>query len=170
MVFSREAGSLKIATFNINNINKRLHNLTGWLARAQPDVVCLQELKVEQRAFPATALRDFGYQGVWLGELERCGDPGAGFRTSANAIEFTWESKRSQGSLHPGGGKWCADRFDLPAERKSSTRSEIRLQIGLARTSSRAWGGTRESRGAGRLGWRLQRRTDCAGHLSNTIS
>src|SRR5215510_11461519 len=68
MGFRAEAGSLKIATFNINNINKRLHNLTAWLARAQPDVVCLQELKVEQRAFPASALRDLGYRGVWLGE------------------------------------------------------------------------------------------------------
>src|SRR5579862_535295 len=68
MVFSRKAGPLKIATFNINNINKRLHNLTAWLARAQPDVVCLQELKVEQRAFPTSALRDLGYRGVWLGE------------------------------------------------------------------------------------------------------
>src|ERR1700694_552280 len=68
MVFSREAGPLKIATFNINNINKRLQNLTAWLAREQPDVVCLQELKVEQRAFPASALRDLGYRGVWLGE------------------------------------------------------------------------------------------------------
>src|SRR3989441_3933474 len=65
---SREAGPLKIATFNINNINKRLHNLTAWLARAQPDVVCLQQLKAEQRAFPASALRDLGYRGVWLGE------------------------------------------------------------------------------------------------------
>jgi hypothetical protein len=54
--------------FNINNINKRLHNLMAWLAKAQPDVVCLQELKVEQRAFPAGALRDLGYRGVWLGE------------------------------------------------------------------------------------------------------
>src|SRR5579864_5927755 len=68
MVFSREAGTLKIATFNINNINKRLHNLIAWLARAQPDVVCLQELKAEQQAFPASALRDLGYRGVWLGE------------------------------------------------------------------------------------------------------
>jgi exodeoxyribonuclease-3 len=59
---------LKIATFNINNINKRMQNLTAWLGRAQPDVVCLQELKVEQRAFPASALRDLGYRGVWLGE------------------------------------------------------------------------------------------------------
>ncbi len=65
MVFSREAGPLKIATFNIN---KRLDNLTAWLARAQPDVVCLQEIKVEQRAFPASALPDLGYRAVWLGE------------------------------------------------------------------------------------------------------
>ena len=64
----REAGTLKIATFNINNINKRLRNLTAWLAREQPDVVCLQELKVEQQAFPASTLRDLGYRGVWLGE------------------------------------------------------------------------------------------------------
>src|SRR5437588_2625559 len=68
MVFSPEAAPLKIATFNINNINKRLNNLTAWLARTQPDVVCLQELKAEQRAFPAGALRDLGYRGVWLGE------------------------------------------------------------------------------------------------------
>jgi exodeoxyribonuclease-3 len=68
MVFSPEAGSLKIATFNINNINKRLHNLAAWLVRAQPDVVCLQELKVEQRAFPASALGDLGYRGLWPGE------------------------------------------------------------------------------------------------------
>ena len=59
---------MKIATFNINNINKRLHNLTAWLAKAQPEVVCLQELKVEQRAFPASTLRELGYHGVWLGE------------------------------------------------------------------------------------------------------
>jgi exodeoxyribonuclease-3 len=59
---------VKIATFNINNINKRLHNLTAWLAKAQPDVVCLQELKAEQRQFPSTALRDVGYDAVWLGE------------------------------------------------------------------------------------------------------
>ena len=55
MVFSREVGPLKIATFNINNVNKRLHNLTAWLVTAQPDVVCLQELKVEQRAFRQVA-------------------------------------------------------------------------------------------------------------------
>src|SRR5438105_12504328 len=60
--------NVKIATFNINNINKRLDNLLSWLARADPDVVCLQELKAEQRAFPAHALRALGYGAVWQGE------------------------------------------------------------------------------------------------------
>ena len=63
-----ETGFVKIATFNINNINRRLDQLIAWLAKAQPDVVCLQELKAEQGAFPVRALRDAGYRGVWLGE------------------------------------------------------------------------------------------------------
>jgi exodeoxyribonuclease-3 len=59
---------LRIATFNINNINKRLDNLLAWLAKAKPDVVCLQELKAEQQAFPFRRLRALGYEAVWLGE------------------------------------------------------------------------------------------------------
>ena len=59
---------MKIATFNINNINKRLDNLLAWLDKAQPDVVCLQELKAEQAAFPARAMAALGYQAVWQGE------------------------------------------------------------------------------------------------------
>jgi exodeoxyribonuclease III len=59
---------VKVATFNINDINKRLENLVAWLAKAKPDVVCLQELKAEQGAFPAYALRAVGYEAVWQGE------------------------------------------------------------------------------------------------------
>ena len=59
---------MKIATFNINDINKRLENLLTWLAKTTPDVVCLQELKTEQAAFPAEALRKLGYEAVWQGE------------------------------------------------------------------------------------------------------
>ncbi len=60
---------MKIATFNINNINKRLDNLLTRLAQSEPDAVCLQELKAEQEAFPADALRDLGDSSVWFGEL-----------------------------------------------------------------------------------------------------
>jgi len=59
---------LKIATFNINNINKRLANLLVWLERAGPDVACLQELRTEHRAFPESALKALGYGAVWQGE------------------------------------------------------------------------------------------------------
>ena len=59
---------MKIATFNINNINKRLANLLAWIGKTAPDVVCLQELKAENRAFPSGALRDLGYHAVWQGE------------------------------------------------------------------------------------------------------
>jgi exodeoxyribonuclease III len=41
---------VRVATFNINNINKRLDNLLAWLAKAEPDVVSLQELKAEQES------------------------------------------------------------------------------------------------------------------------
>ena len=53
---------------DVNNINKRLDNLLAWLAKAQPDVVCLQELKAEQGAFPEHALRALDYEAVWQGE------------------------------------------------------------------------------------------------------
>jgi exodeoxyribonuclease-3 len=59
---------MKVATVNINNINKRLPNLLGWLRAARPDVVCLQELKCAQDAFPADALGDLGYTAVWQGQ------------------------------------------------------------------------------------------------------
>jgi exodeoxyribonuclease-3 len=59
---------VRVATFNINNINKRLENLLAWLAKTEPDVVGLQELKAEQGAFPAAALRAVGYEAVWQGE------------------------------------------------------------------------------------------------------
>ena len=63
-----KTGTTKIATFNINGVNKRLPNLLAWLAEAQPDVVCLQELKAEQDQFPIAAIREAGYGAVWQGQ------------------------------------------------------------------------------------------------------
>ena len=59
---------MKIATFNVNDINKRLANLLAWLAEAEPDIVCLQELKADQDRFPEAALRDAGYPAAWRGQ------------------------------------------------------------------------------------------------------
>ena len=59
---------MKIATFNINNVNKRLANLLGWLRRARPNVACLQELKATDSEFPMTAIKKTGYGAVRLGQ------------------------------------------------------------------------------------------------------
>ncbi|MGZ3411731.1 MAG: exodeoxyribonuclease III [Xanthobacteraceae bacterium] len=74
---------MKIATFNINNVNKRLPNLLAWLKTAKPDVVCLQELKCTDAEFPAKAIERAGYAAVWHGQktwngvaiLSRSGEP-----------------------------------------------------------------------------------------------
>lgn len=59
---------MRIATFNINDVNKRLTHLLAWLDASQPDIVCLQELKAEQRAFPIDAMRAAGFAAVWQGQ------------------------------------------------------------------------------------------------------
>lgn len=59
---------MKIASFNVNNIKRRLTNLTDWLREAEPDVVCLQEIKATDAEFPAEAVRELGYKAVWRGE------------------------------------------------------------------------------------------------------
>lgn len=59
---------MKIATYNVNGVNGRLPVLLRWLELAQPDVVCLQELKAPDDKFPESAIRDAGYQAVWHGQ------------------------------------------------------------------------------------------------------
>jgi exodeoxyribonuclease III len=59
---------MKIATFNINDVNKRLPNLLDWLHAAKPDVVCLQELKAADSEFPQEAIEKVGYSSVWQGQ------------------------------------------------------------------------------------------------------
>jgi len=52
---------MKIATWNVNSVRARLPRLVPWLQQHQPDVVCLQETKVEDEQFPREALEDEGY-------------------------------------------------------------------------------------------------------------
>src|SRR5271154_4813868 len=59
---------MKIATFNINNVNKRLENLLAWLRTSKPEVVCLQELKATDREFPKAAIEKAAYSAVWRGQ------------------------------------------------------------------------------------------------------
>ena len=62
---------MKIATYNINSIRNRLPRLLEWLDEAQPDCVCLQELRIYDEEFPAAEIEAAGYGAIWRGQKPR---------------------------------------------------------------------------------------------------
>src|SRR6266508_6086188 len=52
---------MRVATWNINSIKQRVDNLTAWLGERQPDIVCLQETKCVDEAFPREPFEALGY-------------------------------------------------------------------------------------------------------------
>ena len=80
---------MRLATWNVNSLKVRMPRVEAWLSDVQPDVVCLQETKLSDAAFPALAFQALGYdsahygQGQWNGVaiLSRVGlsDARAGF-------------------------------------------------------------------------------------------
>lgn len=58
---------MKIATYNVNSIRKRLPIILDWLQLHRPDVMCLQETKVQDFEFPVDALREAGYHSTFRG-------------------------------------------------------------------------------------------------------
>ena len=59
---------MKLAAWNVNSLNVRLTQLLDWLAREQPDAVCLQETKVEDHNFPLQDIERSGYRVVFSGQ------------------------------------------------------------------------------------------------------
>jgi exodeoxyribonuclease-3 len=59
---------LRIASWNVNSVRQRLTPLLSYLKDAAPDVVCLQELKCEDAAFPRMEVEDAGYNVVSHGQ------------------------------------------------------------------------------------------------------
>jgi exodeoxyribonuclease-3 len=59
---------MKIATWNVNSVKARLEHLLAWLGEAQPDVLCLQEIKCATDEFPRLELQGLGYRVEALGQ------------------------------------------------------------------------------------------------------
>lgn len=68
MAARKASPRVRIATFNVNSIKSRLPALLRWLDETRPHIVCLQELKSVDVAFPAPELRAAGYHAVWHGQ------------------------------------------------------------------------------------------------------
>jgi len=59
---------MKVASWNVNSLNVRMPHLSTWLAAAAPDIVALQETKLEDAKFPVEALTTLGYHSVFSGQ------------------------------------------------------------------------------------------------------
>lgn len=119
---------MKIATYNVNGVNGRLPVLLRWLEEAEPDIVCLQELKAPDEKFPARAIRELGYQAIWQGQkswngvaiLSRVGDihetrrglPGDPDDTHSRYIEAAVNGIIVGGLYLPNGNPRPGPKFD----------------------------------------------------------
>lgn len=119
---------MKIATWNINNVNKRLPLLLDWLETARPDVVALQELKATNAEFPAAALEAAGYGCMCLGQKSwngvallargarpvpvRNGLPGDAADTQARYIEAAINGVIVASLYLPNGNPWPGPKFN----------------------------------------------------------
>ena len=137
---------LRIASYNINGINSRLHVLTRWLEEFEPDIVGLQELKCTDEAFPREAIEALGYSAIWHGQqqLERRRDAEprrrAG-RDAARAARTIPTSSRAAISRQRCAGSWSATCM-----RPTAIRGRARNST----TSSRGWIAERSRAGAAR--------------------
>ncbi|MGD1996104.1 MAG: exodeoxyribonuclease III [Anaerolineae bacterium] len=64
---------LKVATYNANSIRVRMDLIADWLGREEPDVLCVQETKVQDKDFPVEPLREAGYHVVFSGQKAYAG-------------------------------------------------------------------------------------------------
>lgn len=88
---------MKIATWNVNSLKIRLPHVIDWLTTTQTDILCLQELKMDDPAFPLAAIEEIGYHAVWHGQktyngvaiLSRAETVGAAQDVQKNISDFS---------------------------------------------------------------------------------
>jgi exodeoxyribonuclease-3 len=64
---------LKVATYNANSIRARMSLILDWLRREPPDILCVQETKVQDKDFPAEPIQEAGYHVVFKGQKAHAG-------------------------------------------------------------------------------------------------
>lgn len=117
----------KLASWNVNSVKARLGHLLDWLKTAQPDIVCLQELKCTEAEFPRLEIKSLGYDAAVAGQKTYNGVailsrtpaidvlaalPGDGKDEQARYIEATIGDLRIASVYLPNGNPAPGDKFD----------------------------------------------------------
>jgi exodeoxyribonuclease III len=146
----RQALPMRLATWNVNSVKARLPRLLTWLAETRPDVVCLQETKVPDGAFPAAEVGDLGYvsashsDGRWNGVavLSRVGldDVQVGFAgepgfpdPEARALSATCGDLRVWSVYVPNGRTPDSPHYEYKLAWLDALRSALRLELDSGR-------------------------------------
>lgn len=118
---------MKIATFNCNSIRQRVDIVIDWIAKHEPDVLALQELKCENEKFPAEAFEEIGYQvavhgqkawngvatlSLWPMEDIRMGFGDPLFPEDCRVLACSVNGLRLVNTYVPNGTKVGTDKFD----------------------------------------------------------
>ncbi|MFT4052989.1 MAG: exodeoxyribonuclease III [Novosphingobium sp.] len=138
---------MKIATYNVNGVNGRLPVLLQWLKLAEPDIVCLQELKAPDDRFPEAAIRELGYDAIWQGQkswngvaiLSRIGEihetrrglPGEKDDSQSRYIEAAVGGVLIAGLYLPNGNPRPGPRFDYKLRWLDRLHDHLAGMIGL---------------------------------------
>ena len=124
---------MKIATFNINNINKRLANLLGWLADGKAGRGVSSGAQIDGRRLPARSDRKRRLQHRFPRAeiMERRCHSCRARRTGPHAYRAARRSSRHAKPLYRGGGERRAHRHALCAKRQSAAGTQIRIQARL---------------------------------------
>ena len=153
-------GSMRIATWNINGVKARIDNLRHWLTEASPDVVCLQEIKSVDEAFPTGAIEDLGYNVAVHGQK---GFNGVALLSKHRIEDVQRGLPPVEGDSHArfiirpdlDAGRRGTRRLGLHAERQSDRHGQVYLQACLARTAAGLGARRARARGAARHRRRL---------------
>ena len=138
---------MKIATWNVNSLKVRLQQVLDWLAANPVDVLCLQELKLEQDKFPIDAVRQAGYHAAWAGQKTYNGvailsrEPAAAIRVNIPDFEdhqqrvisatlpFNGENIRVISAYCPNGQSVGSDKYDYKLKWFDAFRHYLQAEL-----------------------------------------
>lgn len=104
----------KLATFNVNGVRARMHILLPWLVENQPDILCMQETKCQDKDFPAAQFQEAGYQVFYHGQKSYNGvailtrqDP----QESGSGFNGNWNDDQARLIWIRHGGIWVVNTY-----------------------------------------------------------
>ncbi len=133
---------MRVATWNVNSLKARLPRVEAWLAECEPDILCMQETKLSDSAFPSLTFSALGYEGFHHGEgrwngvaiLSRVGlaEPAVGFapddeivRDEARIVSATCGGIRVVSVYVPNGRSLDDEQYQFKLEWLSRLRAHL---------------------------------------------